>query len=213
MDNTNQEMITRIGNPKKPRGDEGRQMLERMNESHGDVTMWALGKLSFNSDDSVLDIGCGGGATLKRISRHITTGHIAGVDYSPVSVELSRELNADDIDSGKTEVIEASVESLPFGDDSFDKIVTVESFYFWPDPPENLKEVLRVLKPGGTFIIVADVYNKDGLKEKTLENIRRYEMFNPTPGEFEDMFKSAGFASVKIHTEPETDWICVEGIK
>ena len=44
------------------------------------------------------------------------------------------------------EVLEGSVEALPFADDGFDKIITVESFYFWPDPQENLKEVRRVLK-------------------------------------------------------------------
>ncbi len=213
MDITERERITRLGNPKKPRGDEGRQMLERMNESHGDVTMWALHKLEFSRGDNVLDIGCGGGATLKRLSRLVPDGHVTGVDYSPVSVKLSAELNEDEIRSGKTEVIEASVDSLPFNDDVFDKIVTVESFYFWPDPAENLKEVRRVLKTGGSFIIVADVYGRDGLNEETLESIRRYGMLNPTPGEFREMLLNAGFASVKIHTEPGTDWICAEGIK
>ena len=213
MENKNQEMITRIGNPRKPQGDEGRQMLERMNESHGAVTTWALGKFTFNGSDRVLDIGCGGGATLGRISKHITTGHLTGVDYSPVSVKLSGEYNAYDVESGRMNIIEASVESLPFEDGTFDKIVTVESFYFWPDPAENLKEVLRVLKTGGTFLLVADIYNKDGLKTETLENIRRYGLFNPTPEEFEAMFKSAGFTTIRINTEPNTDWICVEGIK
>lgn len=66
-------------------------------------------------------------------------------------------------------VLEGSVESLSFADDTFDKITTVESFYFWPAPQENLKEVRRVLKPGGTFVLVADTYNKEGLDPKTLE--------------------------------------------
>ena len=213
MDNNKQEMITRMGNPRKPQGDEGRQMLGRMNESHGKVTMWALNKITFNESDNVLDIGCGGGATLSRMSKLITSGHLAGVDYSPVSVKLSSEYNAEDIERGRMEVLEASVEDLPFEDETFDKIVTVESFYFWPDPAENLKEVLRVLKSGGTFLLVADVYGKDGLDAKTLNNISAYGLFNPTPEEFEAMFRDAGFNIVRIYTEPETDWICVEGIK
>ena len=60
------------------------------------------------------------------------------------------------------------MEELPFSDSSFDKIVTVESFYFWPDPEENLKEVYRVLAEDGTFLLVADIYQKEGLAREVL---------------------------------------------
>ena len=110
-------------------------------------------------------------------------------------------------------VLEGSVESLPFADDSFDKITTVESFYFWPAPQENLKEVRRVLKPGGIFLLVADTYNKDGLDPKTLENIYRFHLFTPTREEFQELFEKAGFEDIQIHIKEGTDWICVEGKK
>ena len=58
---SNEEMrITRIGDPSKPQGEEGKMMLNRMNESHYEVTGWALSPWNLNSDDGVLDIGCGG---------------------------------------------------------------------------------------------------------------------------------------------------------
>ena len=145
-----QEEVTRIGNPRKPEGTEGEEMLERMNQSHYEVTGWALSYWEIQEDDRVLDIGCGGGATLHRMAEKVTSGHVTGVDYSDVSVETSRRNNEKNIKSGKMDVLEGSVENLPFADDSFDKIITVESFYFWPDPQENLKEVRRVLKAGGT---------------------------------------------------------------
>lgn len=208
-----QEEITRKGNPRKPQGEEGEQMLQRMNESHSAVTEWALGFLDFGEEDEVLDIGCGGGATLRRMSKRVPAGHLMGVDYSEVSVKLSLETNDEDIRSGKMEVLEASVEKLPFEEGRFDKIVTVESFYFWPSPAENLKEVLRTLKRGGTFLLVADIYQKENMGKETLENIRRYQMFNPTEGEFRELFEQAGFASVKIHTKEGEDWICVEGVR
>lgn len=69
---------------------------------------------------------------MARLSARIGGGHITGVDYSAVSVALSQETNAPDIAKGKMEGLEASVEALPFADDSFHKIVTVESFYFGP---------------------------------------------------------------------------------
>ena len=208
-----QEEVTRIGNPRKPEGTEGEEMLERMNQSHYEVTGWALSYWEIQEDDRVLDIGCGGGATLHRMAEKVTSGHVTGVDYSDVSVETSRRNNEKNIKSGKMDVLEGSVENLPFADDSFDKIINVESFYFWPDPQENLKEVRRVLKEGGTFLLVADTYNKDGLDPKTLENICRFHLFTPTAEEFRKLFEKAGFTDIQIHVKEGTDWICVEGKK
>ena len=208
-----QEEVTRIGNPRKPEGTEGEEMLERMNRSHYEVTGWALSYWEIQEDDRVLDIGCGGGATLHRMAEKVTSGHVTGVDYSDVSVETSRRNNEKNIKSGKMDVLEGSVENLPFADDSFDKIITVESFYFWPDPQENLKEVRRVLKEGGTFLLVADTYNKEGLDPKTLENICRFHLFTPTAEEFRKLFEKAGFTDIQIHVKEGTDWICVEGKK
>ena len=70
-----------------------------------------------------------------------------------------------------------------------------------------------MLKPGGVFLLVADIYQKEGLPQETLENIARYQLLNPTPEEFEAMFRQAGFAASRIHTKEGTNWICVEGIK
>ena len=89
----------------------------------------------------------------------------------------------------------------------------MESFYFWPDPQENLKEVRRVLKPGGRFFLIADIYGKAGLDQAVLENIELYDLFNPSKEEFHILFRNAGFIAVKIHVKEGTDWICVEGIK
>ena len=208
-----QEEVTRIGNPRKPEGTEGEEMLERMNQSHYEVTGWALSYWEMQEDDRVLDIGCGGGATLHRMAEKVTSGHVTGVDYSDISVETSRRNNEKNIKSGKMDVLEGSVENLPFADDSFDKIITVESFYFWPDPQENLKEVRRVLKAGGTFLLVADIYQNGNLTDREKENIRNYHLFNPTKEEFEQLFINAGFTDIQIHTRKGENWICVEGGK
>ena len=205
--------ITRKGNPRKPEGAEGEQMLQRMNESHAPVTEWALDFFDFKENDRVLDIGCGGGATLARMSGHIRTGALAGVDYSETSIKVSRERNEEDIRSGKMEILQASVEKLPFEDESFDKIITVESFYFWPKPEKNLEEVHRVLKRGGVFLLVADIYDNGKLKKDTVANVEAYQLFNPTEAMFRKLFEQAGFSAVNIHTKDGEDWICVEGIR
>ncbi len=209
----NQESITRKGNPKMPEGDAGRTMLGRMNGSHAGLTAWALSVLCPGSGDCVLDIGCGGGAALRRISEIVTSGHLTGVDYSDVSVALSRETNADDIAAGKTEIIKASVEALPFADESFDCIITVESFYFWPDPLENLREVCRVLRRGGRFVIASDVYTHEGMSHESVESIHKYDLFAPTAGELSELLTSSGFSSTELHIEDGSDRIIAVGIK
>lgn len=208
-----QEEITREGDPSKPQGEAGAAMLMRMNESHANFTNWGLAFFNWHGNEQVLDIGCGGGATLGRLSKHVTTGHLTGVDYSEVSVKESQQFNAQDIARGKMDVVAGSVESLPFADNSFDKITTVESFYFWPNPQESLKEVCRVLKPQGTFLLIAEIYGHAGLSEKVQENIKRYHMTNPSVEEFKQLFEKAGFRDVVVHTQANEGWVCVEGHK
>ena len=138
---------------------------------------------------------------------------MVGVDYSAVSVHQSLELNQEDVSAGKMCVLQASVEELPFDDEFFDTITTVESFYFWPEPQESLKEVRRVLKQGGHFMLIADIYDNGSLPESAEENIRRYQMTVPTAEEYRTLFRNAGFSDVSIHTKDGENWIAVEGIR
>lgn len=210
---THELEVTKQGNPARPEGEAGREMLERMNRSHYEVTGWSFSFWDVRPQDWILDIGCGGGMTLKRLSKMAPEGCLAGIDYSHVSVQESKECNAEDIAAGKMKIIEGSVADMPFDDDTFDKIITVESFYFWPDPAKNLKEVLRVLKKDGMFHLVADMYNKEGLTKQQEEAVLHYHLFNPGREEFETLFIEAGFLNVKTYIKDGTDWICVEGRK
>lgn len=205
--------VTELGDPSKPHGKEGAEMLSGMNERHSAVTGWALGFFDLARNDSVLDIGCGGGATIKRLSEMIEDGYICGVDHSELSVKLSTKFNKHDVECGKVKVKHASVEELPFENNSFDDIITVESFYFWPDPQENLKEVYRVLKNGGRFLIVADINGDAELDEKDIENINKFNLFNPKLSQFHLLLENAGFTDIRIHTKVGEKWVCAEGNK
>ena len=205
--------LTDAGNPAKPTGKAGADMLRYMNEEHSDLTIWALDLFDYDNKDRVLDIGCGGGATLKLLHERIPDGHLTGVDYSDVSVTLSRKLNADLIAAGKMEIVAGSVTNLPFNNDSFNKIVTVESFYFWPDPVECLREVQRVLIPKGVFLLVSEIYERPDLTPHCRKNISKYNMNVPGIDEFTDLFDSAGFSRTTVHTKDGEFWIAVEGVK
>ena len=206
--------VTRAGNPGNPHGHFGEQMLERMNRSHADVTNWALDQLEFKAGYRALDIGCGGGATMGRLARHIQAaggmGHVSGVDISEVSCEASRRNNAEAIRAGQMDVTQASVESLPYPDAAFDVVTTVESFYFWPNPTRCLAEVARVVRPGGRFLLVADVYRRPDLAPDVLQSIECYDLTVLAPGEYERLLVEAGFSRAKAHLKNGTTWIAVE---
>lgn len=207
-----EDQITKLGNPGNPNGEAGEMMLERMNASHSELTDWALGLINFCVDDHVLDVGCGGGAALNKISKMVSAGYLYGVDHSDVSVALTEKHNSEIIKEGRMNILKSSVEKLPFLNSIFDKIITVESFYFWPDPQNNLKEIRRTLKPSGKFYLVSEIFDQPDLPKEVLYNIKKYNLYNPDIKTFEKLFYEAGFKKVNIHTKSEESWICVEGI-
>lgn len=207
------DRVTAEGNPRRPEGEAGRAMLARMNESHAYLVDWGLACIELHTGDTVLDIGCGGGNTLARIAERVTEGHLVGIDYAETSVEASRAFNAALVAAGRMEILHGSVESLPFEDGHFDAVVTVESFYFWPNPEECLKEVARVVKKGGTFLLLAEIYERNDLPESIREKIAGYQLTNPTPEEFERLFRAAGFAAVETHFKDGEYWIAVRGVR
>ena len=208
------ENITIEGNPAKPEGESGAKMLNIMNDSHFAVTGWMLDIVGASDGDRILDIGCGGGMTLKRLSSQVLNGSLVGLDYSPLAIEESAKLNGEDVSTGKLKLVEASVCDMLLTSNNYDKVVSVESFYFWGDHVTALKEINRVLKPGGSAFICIDIYENGALDDKVRENITRYNMFVPTIDEFKDLFDKAGFEKVIVHTSDNgKPWICVEGIK
>lgn len=204
---------TAEGNPRRPEGEAGRAMLARMNESHAKLVAWGLAHIDFAPHDTVLDIGCGGGNTLARMAERVTEGHLVGIDYAETSVEASRAFNIGLIEAGRMEILHGSVEHLPFADGHFDAVVTVESFYFWPSPEESLKEVARVIRRGGTFLLLAEIYGRDDLPEGIRAKVAEYSLTNPTPEEFERLFRAAGFSDVTMAFKDGEYWIAVRGVR
>lgn len=201
------------GNPGNPTGEAGRAMLERMNESHGELTEWALGFVEFQNGYEALDVGCGGGATMQRIARRYAGGHVHGIDHSKEAVALARETNQKTIEAGRMTVRRASVERLPFESGSIDMAVSVESLYFWPRPDAGLGEICRVLRHGGQLVIALEAYENGNLPESVQANAKQFGLFMPTMGELRCLLREAGFDSVDICTQPNTLWLAAIATK
>jgi ubiquinone/menaquinone biosynthesis C-methylase UbiE len=105
--------------------------------------------LGVGQADHVLDIGCGHGRSLTELAARAPQGRIVGLDPSELMVEIAKRRNRPLVEAGRVDVILSSVESLSFADDTFDKVVCVHVLYFWKDIEKSLREIARVLKPGG----------------------------------------------------------------
>ena len=161
-------------NTRKPVGLGGKIMVAMMNLGHSPVARWGLRFLELTLDAKVLDCGCGGGANIKRLLKKCPEGIVKGIDYSPVSVEKSKKVNEAAIAEGRCTVLQGSVADMIFAGDWFDAVTAFETVYFWPDLPQCFREVYRVLKPGGTFLICnesGDHRRHDHLQGRRAEDV------------------------------------------
>ena len=102
---------------------------------------------------------------------------------------------------------------LPFSDDLFDLVTAVETHYFWPDLPGDMREVQRVLKLGGTLIIIAEAY-KGGKHDMRLQKVAELtKMVFLTAEEHRELFSNAGYSDVRVLERPDKGWICAIGRK
>ena len=196
-------------NTRKPVGFGGKIMVAMMNLGHSPVARWGLRFLELAPNARVLDCGCGGGANIKRLLKKCPQGIVRGVDYSAVSVEKARNLNRTAIQKGRCAVWQGSVEHIIFAKDWFDAVTAFETVYFWPDLPQYFREVYRVLKSGGTFLICNESNGDTDKDEKWTEIIDGMTIYKDI--ELKAYLEQAGFHDVQIHKKKS--WLCITARK
>ena len=197
---------------RKPTGIFGRLMARGMNYGHK-VAGWGLNHVSVNKDHVILDVGCGGGKTVNTLAKMAAEGKVYGIDYSKDSVAVASKVNKRFIDEGRVEIRHASVESLPFPDKFFDLVTAVETYYFWPDLINNLREIRRVLKLGGSVILINEVYRHDKFEKRNAKWARLGDFTYHLPDEFGEFLSDAGYSSIQIDVLESKNWIAVIGTK
>jgi len=196
---------------RKPSGWLGRRVVRTMNLSHAAMTDWGLQQVTVPKNAAILDVGCGGGGTVRKLLTLAPEGKVVGLDYSSASVAVSRDTNAQEIKAGRVQIEQGSVAALPFPDLSYDIVTAVETHYYWPDLPGNMQEVLRVLKPGGTFVLIAETYRGGPFR-------LLYGLVMPllraaflSDAEHRDLLTQAGFIEVETKHLSGKNWIFAMG--
>lgn len=190
----------------KPKGIGGKIMVHMMNTGHSSMAEWGFTHMEIQSDNVCLDIGCGGGANVRKLLEKSPYGRVVGIDHSEISVEKSKKINKAGIESKRCEILQGDVMKLPFRDKTFDVITAFETIYFWPDINEAFKQVYRVLKVSGTFMICNESNGENSKEEKWTKIIQGMKIYNSE--QIKKSLEDAGFTDIKIHKNKK-GWLCV----
>jgi SAM-dependent methyltransferase len=121
--------------------------------SNLDRIRWTLSLLDVRPNDRVLEVGFGPGVAIELLSRVVSTGMVVGVDHSEVMMRQAARRNSEAICQGRVELHVGSVSALPFFNPPFDKVFTINSIHFWHEPDEGLKNLWKLIKPGGRIAV------------------------------------------------------------
>ncbi len=198
---------------RKPQGLFGRFVGRAMNIGHAKVRRWGLGYISSKLYVDILDVGCGGGAALRDMASLFPSARLYGIDYSLDMVLLAKKVNRELIEKGRIEVSHGSVSSLLFADNSFDLVTAFEAYYFWPDLHRDLQEIKRVLRPGGTLLLVNEVYENQKFQDRNRKWAAWAGMHLHTPTGYREFLAAAGYDTIEVHEAAEKNWISALGRK
>jgi len=197
---------------KKPVGDEGRSLLEEMNRHHRKLSEWALSKLPLERCERILDIGCGGGMLISLLNERFADAEIYGIDISEESVDMAKKVNSDIVREGRCHITLDSVSDIPYENVSFDLVTAFETYFFWPDLRNDLKEATSKVKKGGYIVIVSETYPHPKFKERNDEAVRLYGLNLVDNDLMAEMLEKMEM-NVTVNADEEKNWVAFVGIK
>jgi SAM-dependent methyltransferase len=166
---------------------------ESMEKGHGPVGKQAIQLMRLSPDARVLDVGCGSGWATRLLSGYAINGQVTGIDISDEMIRVARE-SSSAFPNADFEV--ASAEQLPFGDNEFTHAFSMESLYYYANIPQALAEIHRVLRTGGLFVAVMDLYWENEATHQWIDTLKvPVELLSVE--DYRSLFVDAGFISIR----------------
>lgn len=191
----------------KPNGFGGKLMVKFMNNGHRKLASWGFSNLSVKDNLNILDAGCGGGANIAEWLEKSKNSYVTGLDYSQVSVDEAKKVNETAIKQKRCKVLQGNVAEMPFHDSSFDCVSAFETIYFWPGLNKCFKEVNRVIKTNGIFMICNECDGKNEKDEKWTKVVDGMSIYNEK--QIRDALEKSGFSDIESHYNNEKHWLCI----
>jgi ubiquinone/menaquinone biosynthesis C-methylase UbiE len=178
-----------------PRGFAGRVTFIFMNMGHKSIYENVAKVLKLQAEDDLLEVACGNGYFLRKYASHVHS--VAGLDLSELAVKLAIRKNRDRVAAGTAEFVQGEASQLPWEDSKFSAAAVMASFLGFPKPLESLKEIYRVLRPGGRVVVSIEWNAEDG-KDHSKE-VEKYGYQIWTEEDVRVMLREAGFSDVSIN--------------
>ncbi len=166
---------------------------EGMEKGHRPVGEQAIELMAIPVSARVLDVGCGSGWASRLMAEKAVNGRIVGIDISDEMIRLARETSAS---FPNAEFQVGSAERLPFSDGEFSHAFSMESLYYYADMPGALREIRRVLAPGGLFVTVVDLYLENRPTHQWVDDLNLPVHLLST-AQYRSFFEEAGFGKVR----------------
>ena len=128
---------------------------EGMEQDHLPITLPVLEKMHLAPTDNVLDVGCGAGWLSRRLAKLVPQGRVVGMD---ISDEMIRHARRASVDFENVMFVTGEVAEIPWQPNFFSHVISVESAYYWPDPAAGVRDIFRVLMPGGSAWMLINYY-------------------------------------------------------
>jgi ubiquinone/menaquinone biosynthesis C-methylase UbiE len=191
------------GQYRRPSGIVGRWIGQRMAEQHQPENLWTVNLLDVQPDDHILEVGFGSGFAIQHVAERLTTGVIIGVDFSRTMVRSARRRNAQAVRAGKVDLRYGDAAQLPLDDHAFDKVYSIHSLYFWMQPLQALQEIMRVLKPGGMFILTLLPTERWGAPEDVPSPTPTFRPYSQN--ELKALLSQVGFIHLRVEADPNLE--------
>jgi SAM-dependent methyltransferase len=138
----------------RPQGLSGRLFGVVMERLNAPAYARALEELAPRAGERFLEIGFGTGRLAELVLAAAPDVHVAGVDPTPTMLDVARRRAGVRSAGDRADLRLGNDAVLPWADASFDGVAALHSFQFWPDPSRSLREIARVLRPGGRLVLL-----------------------------------------------------------
>ncbi|MGD8739411.1 MAG: class I SAM-dependent methyltransferase [Desulfobacterales bacterium] len=146
---------------RKPSGLFGRWVMARIFDlGNAALNDFMKELISLKENDHVLEIGFGTGKLIFNMAKQVKKGVIEGIDLSDTMVAIAEKKNKKYIAQGRVIIRQGNFAETAYGHNRFDKICSANTVYFWPQPDNYIKKILRILKPGGKLILAFEDINQ-----------------------------------------------------
>jgi arsenite methyltransferase len=178
---------------------------EEMESHHISIAEQTIAKMNLEPGDRVLDLGCGAGWATRILAKAVDgkcgvqQGHAIGIDVADEMIARARA-GSKDIDNAM--FVWGSAAEIPWQNDYFDKVLSVESFYYYPDQEKVLDEVWRVMAPGGKLFILINLYRENHYSLRWVGELK-VPVHMRGEQEYKQMLEGHGFGDVKIEHVPD----------